>query len=75
MEWRHVLLWFLALSFALRLVNITAPPLAGAHSWRQATGLMVARNLARGDGDILHPRIDERPETSREISMEFPLLP
>ena len=36
---------------------------------------MVARNLARGDGDILHPRIDERPETSREIGMEFPLLP
>ena len=75
MEWRQVLLWFLALSFAVRLVNITAPPLERAHSWRQATGLMVARNLARGDGDILHPRIDERPETSREISMEFPLLP
>lgn len=70
-----MLLWFLALSFAVRLVNITAPPLERAHSWRQATGLMVARNLARGDGDILHPRIDERPETSREISMEFPLLP
>ena len=75
MEWRQVLLWFLALSFAVRLVNITAPPLERAHSWRQATGLMVARNLARGDGDILHPRIDERPETSREINMEFPLLP
>lgn len=68
-------MWFLALSFAVRLVNITAPPLERAHSWRQATGLMVARNLARGDGDILHPRIDERPETSREIGMEFPLLP
>ena len=75
MEWRHALLWFLVLSFAVRLVNITAPPLERAHSWRQATGLMVARNLARGDGDILHPRIDERPETSREIGMEFPLLP
>ena len=75
MEWRQALLWFLALSFAVRLVNITAPPLERAHSWRQATGLMVARNLARGDGDILHPRIDERPETAREIGMEFPLLP
>ena len=75
MEWRHALLWFLALSFAVRLVDIMAPPLERAHSWRQATGLMVARNLARGDGDILHPRIDERPETSREIGMEFPLLP
>ena len=75
MEWRDALLWFLALSFAVRLVDITAPPLERAHSWRQATGLMVARNLARGDGDILHPRIDERPETSREIGMEFPLLP
>ena len=69
------MLWFLALSFAVRLATITAPPLERAHSWRQATGLMVARNLARGDGDILHPRIDERPETSREIGMEFPLLP
>ena len=75
MNWRQALLVLLAFSFAVRLVNITAPPLERSHSWRQATGLMVARNFATGDGNILRPQIDERADTSGHINMEFPLLP
>lgn len=75
MNWRQALLVLLALSFLVRLVNITAPPLERSHSWRQVTGLMVARNFASGDGNILRPQIDERADTSGHINMEFPLLP
>ena len=60
MNWRKGLLALLAMSFLVRLVNITAPPLERSHSWRQATGLMVARNFSNGDSNILRPQIDER---------------
>lgn len=75
MNWRQTLLILLAFSFAVRLVNITAPPLERSHSWRQTTGLMVARNFTTADGNILRPQIDERADTSGHINMEFPLLP
>ena len=75
MNWRKGLLVLLAMSFLVRLVNITAPPLERSHSWRQATGLMVARNFSNGDSNILRPQIDERADTTGHINMELPLLP
>jgi len=48
-------------------------PLAGAHSWRQAETLAVARNFHRESWNILKPRVDERDERIGITAMEFPL--
>lgn len=65
--------WIVVL-FLVRLVGITAPPLEGSHNWRQCTDLMVARNLYEGNGDLLHPMVDDTGATEGIIGMEFPLL-
>lgn len=68
-----VRLWILL--FALvRLVGITDPPLEVAHSWRQTTVLMVARNYYELGPDLLRPRIDFAGEKTGITGMEFPLL-
>ena len=62
------------LLFAVRLIGITNPPLEKGHSWRQCTGLMVARNFYEGDDNIMYPRVDEAGAGTGIIGMEFPLL-
>lgn len=58
----------------MRLVGITHPPLEKSHSWRQSTGLMVARNFLEVDANILQPRIDDHEGWEGIVAMELPLL-
>lgn len=66
--------FWIVLFFAVRLIGITNPPLEGGHSWRQVTGLMVARNFLEVDANILLPRVDTNGGKDQIIGMEFPLL-
>ena len=58
----------------VRLIGITSAPLEIAHSWRQVTGLMVARNFLEVDPTFWLPRVDETNGFTGIIGMEFPLL-
>jgi 4-amino-4-deoxy-L-arabinose transferase-like glycosyltransferase len=60
--------------FVIRLIGVTNPPLETGHSWRQVTGLMVARNFFETDANIFYPRIDDNNGSSGVIGMEFPFL-
>lgn len=70
---KNIRFWIL-LFFAFRLIGITNPPLEISHSWRQSTGLMVARNFLEIDNNILYPRIDDHEGWDGIVGMEFPLL-
>jgi hypothetical protein len=65
---------FILLFFIIRLYGITDPPLEIQHSWRQCTGLMIARNFLTIDANILYPRVNESCGISNVISGEFQLL-
>lgn len=71
--WKSGTCW-IVLFFLLRLIGITNPPLEKGHNWRQATGLMVARNFYENDNNIFYPRIDDNEGKTGIIGMEFPLL-
>jgi len=43
--------------------------------WRQADYTQIARNFAREDPNLLHPRIDWRRDGPGLVEMEFPLVP
>jgi hypothetical protein len=43
--------------------------------WRQADYTQIARNFAREDPDLIHPRIDWRRDGPGLVEMEFPLVP
>ena len=58
----------------MHLLGIWYPPIEAAHSWRQATGLMVARNYFQGNTSFFFPMVDETNGGSGIIGMEFPLL-
>lgn len=58
----------------VRLVGINNPPLDTAHSWRQITGNMVARNFLEVDANILYPRVDMAGDKCGITGTEFPLL-
>ena len=60
--------------FLIRLVGITNPPIEISHSWRQVTGLMVARNFQESDNNILYPRVDDNNGETGIIGMEFPVM-
>jgi len=60
--------------FLIHLLGIWHPPLEAAHSWRQATGLMVARNYFEGNTSFCFPMVDETNGGSGVIGMEFPIL-
>ena len=61
---------------ALRLAYVARPLDHRMRApWRQADYLMIARNFAREDGCILHPRIDWRGDTPGLVEMEAPILP
>lgn len=66
--------FWIILFFLVRLVGITNPPLEIGHSWRQVTGLMVARNFLEVDSSIFFPRVDDNNGATGIIGMEFPLL-
>ena len=59
--------------FLLRLVGITNPPLEKNHNWRQASGLMIARNFLQVDNSILYPRKDDHKGLEGIVAIEFPL--
>ncbi len=66
--------FWIAILFLIRLIGITEPPLEIGHSWRQATGLMVARNYLEVDDNILYPRVDDNCGSTGIIGMEFPSM-
>ncbi len=73
---------WLCIAFVMRLYRITAPPLDGAYTWREADVLAVARNFLEVQANIFYPRIDfvslGLPVSAEELpiitGMEFPLL-
>lgn len=69
----NIFVW-IALFFLLHLIGIWNPPIEAAHSWRQATGLMVARNYFAGNTSFWYPMVDETSGGTGIIGMEFPLL-
>ena len=66
--------FWLLIFFLVRMIGITNPPLETGHNWRQATGLMVARNFLETNSNIFYPRIDDNKGESGIIGMEFPLM-
>ena len=58
----------------MHLIGIWNPPIEAAHSWRQATGLMVARNYFEGNTSFWYPMVDETSGGTGIIGMEFPLM-
>jgi 4-amino-4-deoxy-L-arabinose transferase-like glycosyltransferase len=79
MEWKKYLNYkdirfWLSLLFIVRLYAITIPPLEFQHPWRQADGLMIARNFYETDPNIFFPRVDTAGEKSGITGSEFPIL-
>jgi 4-amino-4-deoxy-L-arabinose transferase-like glycosyltransferase len=67
---RFWILFFLV----IRLYGITNPPLEISHNWRQATGIMVARNFYETDANIFYPRVDDNEGKTGIVGMEFPVM-
>lgn len=66
--------FWLLLFFAIRMIFVFEPPLEFWHTWRQSTGLMVARNYFEIDSNFFYPRVDVNHTNTGIIGMEFPLL-
>jgi len=66
--------FWIGLFLVVHLIGIWHPPIEAAHSWRQATGLMVARNYYEGNTSFFYPMVNETNGGSGIIGMEFPLL-
>lgn len=76
-SWRKIfgnISFWIGLFFVVHLIGICHPPTEAAHSWRQATGLMVARNYFEGNTSFFYPMVNETNGGSGIIGMEFPLL-
>jgi 4-amino-4-deoxy-L-arabinose transferase-like glycosyltransferase len=65
--------WLILLAI-MRLYAITLPPLELQHAWRQADGLMIARNFLETDSNIFYPRVDTAGEKTGITGSEFPIL-
>lgn len=65
---------YVGLFFLLRLIGITNPPLENLHSWRQVTGLMIARNFLEIDANIFYPRLDDICGKEGIVAFEFQLM-
>jgi hypothetical protein len=73
---RRLFLAVLLAGIALRLAFVARPLDHRLRSpWRQADTFQIARNFAREDGSILHPRIDWRGDNPGLVEMEFPFFP
>ena len=66
--------FWIGIFFFVHLIGIWYPPIEAAHSWRQATGLMVARNYFENNTSFFFPMVDETNGGSGIIGMEFPIL-
>lgn len=66
--------FWIVLFFIIRLYGIWFPPIDAAHSWRQVTGNMVARNFLETDANIFYPRVDMAGEKTGITGTEFPVL-
>lgn len=62
------------LFFLIRMYGIWFPPIDVAHSWRQVTGNMVARNFFENDANIFYPCVDMAGEKTGITGTEFPVL-
>jgi hypothetical protein len=71
--YKDIRFWLILLSL-IRLYGITQPPLEFQHAWRQADGLMIARNFYEVDANIFYPRVDIAGEKSGITGSEFPIL-
>ncbi|MEJ7647304.1 MAG: glycosyltransferase family 39 protein [Chryseolinea sp.] len=71
--YKDIRFWLIVLSI-IRLYGITQPPLEFQHPWRQADGLMIARNFYENGPKILYPMVDTAGEKSGITGSEFPLL-
>jgi hypothetical protein len=71
---RTLVLLLVAAGLALRLPHLGAE-LIELHSWRQADGVMIARNLQLDGFDLLHPRIDWAGDQPGYVGTELPLVP
>ena len=71
--YKRIEFWII-IFFLIRLIGITNPPLEISHSWRQVTGLMVARNFLEIDSRIQYPRVDDNQGQTGIIGMEFPFM-
>ena len=65
--------WLITLAI-VRLYAITMPPLEFQHPWRQADGLMIARNFYETDSNIFYPRVDTAGDKTGITGSEFPIL-
>ena len=54
---RDVRFWIVVFGI-IRLYGITNAPLEIAHSWRQVTVNMVARNFVENDANVFYPQVD-----------------
>ncbi len=70
---RDVRFWIVVFGI-IRLYGITNAPLEIAHSWRQVTVNMVARNFVENDANVFYPQVDMAGEKTGITGMEFPLL-
>lgn len=66
--------WWIVLFFLIRCIGLLNPPLEAGHSWRQCTGLMVARNFYEVDASVFYPRTDLTNGKEGIVAMEFPAL-
>lgn len=73
LRFRFVFPLLALLSFALH-AHIFQRDLVGIHVWRQTETATVVRTLARGDGDLLHPKVLDLKRRDRVFRMELPLM-
>ena len=72
---RHprLLLWSAVLAFVLcHLYKLGAPP-NGYHAWRESDTAAIVLNYYEEDANPLHPRVNQRGDTSGITGMELPL--
>jgi 4-amino-4-deoxy-L-arabinose transferase-like glycosyltransferase len=73
LDYKDIRFWLILLSL-MRLYAITSPPLEFQHPWRQADGLMIARNFYETQANIFYPMVDTAGEKSGITGSEFPIL-
>lgn len=66
--------FWLFLFLLIRLFGITNPPLEVAHSWRQVTTNMYARNFLQISPNIFYARVDMAGEKTGITAKEFPVF-
>ena len=72
----RLFLAILVVGAALRLAYVARPFDERMRApWRQSDYMAIARNFAREDACILHPRIDWRGDTPGLVEMEAPIVP